>query len=135
MLTGSRDNKCVFGYSKQIWVYDPPPTKESMLLLSVRGSTELYKDQSKARSQIPLVMYIFLYNLHFNTGLLVNEKTPNFKLIQGWHDLFAHANLAPSAATHCSSFYQQRIQLSLLILCFLSMSTERRLNIFTFSAF
>ena len=56
---------------------------------------------SKAQSQIPLVIYAFLYNLHFNIGLPMCVKTPNFKLIQGWHD-FAYANLAPSPVTHHS---------------------------------
>lgn len=36
---------------------------------------------SKAQSQIPLVIYAFLYDLHFDIGLPMCVKTPNFKLI------------------------------------------------------
>ena len=36
---------------------------------------------SKTQSQIPLVMYAFLYDLHFDIGLPMCVKTPNFKLI------------------------------------------------------
>ena len=83
MLTGSRDNKCEFRLSEQTMYMIPtsPPNKRFNTLTVCAWSTDMNYTWSKAQSQIPLVMYAFSYDLHFDIGLPMCVKTPNFKLI------------------------------------------------------